>query len=148
VLAALPPEVVVAVDGEARLVAGPAGAFVLLPTPPRGPVLAEAARRVHELARQTRCALCDHVSWVPFLDTLLVSTSRLVRRTDVTVAPVDLLAVLLTEGPQVIDRATLAAVRRAVKEAELGRWTSPAGREPTDRRDRIERCDPAEASRS
>jgi hypothetical protein len=122
VLASLPTALIVAADGDARFVAGPAGAFVLLPTPPRGPAVDGAARRVHDLAARTRTDLGEHVAWVPFLDSLLVSTSRLVRRADVTVAPVDLLGVVLTEGPPVIDAAILAAVRRAVGGGLLGRW--------------------------
>jgi hypothetical protein len=122
VIADLPPDFVVAQDGEARFVAGPAGAFVLMPTPARGPAVDDAAARVHRLARRTRSELGDHVAWVPFLDALLVSTSGLVRRPDVTVAPIDLLAVVLTEGPRVIDRPTLAAVRRILAQRRLGPW--------------------------
>lgn len=126
VLASLPDEVMVAGDGEARLVVGPVGAFVLLPTPARGPAVGDAARRLHDLARRTRSQLGQHVAWVPFLDALLVSASRLMRRADVTVAPVDLLAVVLTEGPTMIDASTLAALRRAVADERLGRWRTPA----------------------
>jgi hypothetical protein len=125
VLAGLPPALVVASDGDARFVAGPAGAFVLLPTPPRGPAVDGAARRIQDLAARTRADLGEHVAWVPFLDALLVSASRLVRRADVTVAPVDLLGVVLTEGPPVIDATTLAALRAAVAGGLLGRWYLP-----------------------
>jgi hypothetical protein len=122
IVAELPPDFVVARDGDARFVAGPAGAFVLMPTPARGPVVDDAAARVHRLARRTRSDLGDHVAWVPFLDALLVSAGGLGRRPDITVAPVDLLAVVLTEGPRVIDGATLAAVRRVVAQRRLGPW--------------------------
>jgi hypothetical protein len=122
VLDGLPPDLVVAADGDARFVAGPAGAFVLLPTPPRGPAVDGAATRIHDLAARTRAELGDHVAWVPFLDALLVSASRLVRRDDVTVAPVDLLGMVLVEGPPVIDAATLAALRAAVAGGRLGHW--------------------------
>jgi hypothetical protein len=128
VLIALPPNFVVAADGEARFVAGPVGAFMLLPTPTRGPALAEAAAAVRRRAEQTRAGLCDHLAWVPFLDTLLVSSNRFVRRADVTVAPVDLLAVVLTEGPPVIDRESLGAIRGAVRRRRLGDWRPLPGR--------------------
>src|SRR5262249_35763731 len=97
VLDALPPELVVARDGEARFVAGPAGAFVLAPAPAPGSDV-DAAERLLGLAQRTRAELCRHVAWVPFVDALLVSGSRRVRRSVVTVAPLDLLAVVLTEG--------------------------------------------------
>jgi hypothetical protein len=137
VLTGLPSNYVVAVHGEARFVAGTAAAFVLLPTPTRGPALAEAAHTVRQLAERTRGGLCDHLAWVPFLDTLLVSSNRFVRRSDVTVAPVDLLAVVLTEGPPVIDRASLGAIRSAVLRRRLGDWRMAPERDPHGQ-DRLE----------
>jgi hypothetical protein len=136
VLRTLPANYVVAADGEARFVAGPAAAFVLLPTPTRGPALAEAAAAVRQLAERTRSGLCDHVAWVPFLDTLLVSSNRFVRRADVTVAPVDLLAVVLTEGPPLIDRESLGAIRAAVLRRRLGDWRTITDRDGA-REDRL-----------
>jgi hypothetical protein len=125
VLGDLPGSFVVAADGDARLVIGPAGAFVLLPlVPPSGYPTAfdEAAHRVRALAARTRSGLSDHLGLVPFLDPLLVSTGPLVRGLHVTVAPVDLLADVLTGGPARIDDPTLAAVGDVVRRRGLGRW--------------------------
>jgi hypothetical protein len=121
-LTSLAPDIVVAADGDARLVVAPVGAFVLAPTPARGPALDAGARQVHELASGTRAALCRHLSWVPFLDALLVSSSPLVRRTDITVAPLDLLCDVLTEGPDVIDPTTVDDIRDAISAHRLGAW--------------------------
>jgi hypothetical protein len=125
VLGDLPGSFVVAADGDARLVVGPAGAFVLLPlVPPAGyqSEVDEAARRVQALAARTRSGLSDHLTLVPFLDPLLVSTGPLVRDLHVTVAPVDLLADVLTSGPARIDDPTLAAVGEVVRRRGLGCW--------------------------
>jgi hypothetical protein len=110
-----------------------------------------AARRVLDLAARTRAEVGEHVAWVPFLDSLLVSASRLVRRTDVTVAPVDLLGVVLTEGPPVIDGAILAALHRAVADGRLGHWRAVGdgrGAEVVTGDGRIDLCETVDASRA
>ena len=145
VLADLPAGFVVAADGDARLVLGPAGAFVLVPAPPPGADddVERAARRLHALATRTRASLGEHLAWVPFLDPLLVADGDEVRCTEVAVAPLDLLATVLTSGPAQIDRPTLAAVDRAVRLRHLDRWRAGTGRGHHLGTDggRIELCD-------
>jgi hypothetical protein len=139
VLRCLPAQHIVATHGDARFVAGPAGAFVLLAIPARRPGLDAVAGDLHSLALRTRDALCDHLTIVPFLEALLVGAAQQARAVEISVAPVDLLGVVLTEGPQVIDDHTLAAIRLAVQQGHLDGWT------PVDVGDaRIDLCDPTE----
>jgi hypothetical protein len=143
VLRALPGGHVVASDGDARLVVGPSGAFVLVPAPwPGGPAPADAGHRVHALAARTRAGLGDHLTWIPFLDPLLVTAGPVVRDAGVTVAPVDLLAGVLTGGPPQIDDLTVTAVDRVVRRRGLGRWRIGTGRGQVSGTDggRIELC--------
>jgi hypothetical protein len=141
VLSSLPPLHVVAADDDARFVAGPSGAFVLLPgiAAVNGGVLAAAAR-LDQLVQTTRGALCDHLRWVPFLDSLLVSEADVRGPAPVTIVALDLLHDVLTEGPTVIDDATLGGIREAVRADRLGGWTVGSGPGPA----RIDLCDPAQ----
>jgi hypothetical protein len=143
VLSSLPPLSVVAASDDARFVAGPSGAFVLLPhldASRTGAGIAAAATRLDLLVQSTRSALCDHLSWIPFLDSLLVSEADITGPTPVTILALDLLHDVLTEGPVVIDDTTLAAIREAVRGERLGRWTVGSG----DGAARIDLCDPAQ----
>jgi hypothetical protein len=144
VVQALPGTYLVGGQDDARFVIGPTGAFVLLPgsSPVRG--LTGDAIRLRRLAEVTRNALCDHLTWVPFLDTLVVTAGDLVRSAEVTVAPLDLLNVVLTEGPEVIDRATLLAVRVALDAGRLDDWSPIAAATGADAR--IDLCAPAQAT--
>ena len=144
VVQALPAAYLVGGQDDARFVIGPTGAFVLLPGTSPVRALARDADRLHRLAEVTRDALCDHLTWVPFLDALVVTAGDLVRSTEVTVAPLDLLNVVLTEGPEVIDRPTLLAVRAALDAGDLDGWSPIAAIIEADAR--IDLCDPAEVT--
>jgi hypothetical protein len=144
VLEALPAAYLVGGQEDARFVIGPTGAFVLLPGTSPVRALARDADRLHRLAEVTRNALCDHLTWVPFLDALVVTAGDLVRSSAITVAPLDLLSVVLTEGPEVIDRPTLLAVRDALEAGHLDGWSPIAAVVGADAR--IDLCDTAEAS--
>lgn len=138
VLMALPPSHVVASNASARFVVGPSGAFVLLSIGSPDAVNGSAAR-LDLLVRSTRAALCDHLSWVPFLDSLLVSDTD-VRRAPVTVVALDLLHDVITEGPTMIDETTLDCVREAVRSERLDHWSVGAMASAA----RIDLCDPAQ----
>jgi hypothetical protein len=143
VVRALPPSYLVGVHQDARLVIGPTGAFVLLPGTSPSRALARDADRLHRLTEATRDALCDHLSWVPFLDALVVTAGDLVRSPEITVAPLDLLSVVLTEGPEVIDAATRLAVRQVLADGKLVGWSRlVADQSRPDAR--IDLCDPAD----
>jgi hypothetical protein len=144
VVQALPERYLVGGCDDARFVIGPTGAFVLLPGTSPVRALTRDADRLHRLTEVTRDALCDHLTWVPFLDALVVTAGDLVRSAEVTVAPLDLLNVVLTEGPEVIDRPTLVAVREALAAGHLDGWTPIAELIGADAR--IDLCDPAEAT--
>jgi hypothetical protein len=139
-LVSLPSEYVISGRGEARFVIGPRGAFVLLPTGTGDRDIADAAHHLQELTVSTRDALCRHLSWVPFLDGLLVAATAPPRHAGVTIAPVDLVRVVLTEGPEAIDLATLNAVRAAIRTGSLGPWKMGVAAD-----DRIDLCDPIDS---
>lgn len=143
ILSSLPPLYVVAARDDARFAAGPSGAFVLLPHTPsgtNGSGISAEATRLDLLVQSTRGALCDHLSWIPFLDALLVSEADVKGPAPVTVVALDLLHDVLTEGPAVIDDTTLVAIRDAVRAERLDRWTVGSGDEAA----RIDLCDPAQ----
>ena len=139
VLTSLPPIYVVAASGTARLVVGPSGAFVLLPTSAAGGVDG-AASRLDLLVQSTRSALCDHLSWVPFLDSLLVSEVDVKERAPITIVALDLLHDVLIEGPTMIDDPTLGCIRDAVRTETLEHWTVGTAAAAA----RIDLCDPAQ----
>lgn len=120
VLATLPSSYVVAGQNGARLVVGPHGAFVLLPA---GGDLQQAADRLAKLTSITREAMCEHLTLVPFLDALAVTSGATPRHAPVTVAPLDLLTDVLTHGPEVIDSSTLDTIRHAVRATALDGWS-------------------------
>jgi hypothetical protein len=122
VLATLPPAYLVAGQADARFVVGPTGAFLLLPAGREHAAVALAADQLAALVNKTRNALCDHLTWVPFLDALLVTTADPPRGADVTVAPLDLVHDVLTEGPTVITLGTINAIRDVVRTARLDGW--------------------------
>lgn len=116
-LTALPSEYAVGALREDRLVAGPAGAFVL-----RG-ASEDVERDAYELLQltsATRVALSDHLPWVPFLDALLVSPRPgSQHRKDITVVPVDLLVDVLRDGHQRLDAATMDRIFQLLAERRL-----------------------------
>ena len=143
VLSSLPPLYVVARRDDARFVAGPSGAFVLLPhveVDRNGAGISAAAGRLDLLVQSTRSALCDHLSWIPFLDSLLVSEADVKGPAPVTIVALDLLHDVLTEGPAVIDDTTLVAIRDAVRAEGLDHWTVGSAGGAA----RIDLCDPAQ----
>lgn len=119
-LAALPGDFAVAGAGTTRLVIGPPGAFVLEGCAPER--LEVGAARVAGLAVATRGILADHVSWVPFVDGLVVVADRSPSHPSVTVVPVDLLVDTLVQGPEVVSPAVLATVHLLLREGRLGVW--------------------------
>ena len=136
-LASLPGEFAVASNGDARLVAGSAGAFVMVgvggDTSPT-----EAAFLVSQLAADTRSALADHLSWVPFIDTMLVSLSLDQSRVASSTVPLDMVHVTVCEGRQVVDDRALGVIRDLLRRGMLGNWL--VGLVPSG--DRIDLCEP------
>lgn len=106
ILDTLPDDVTVAASGNARLVMTQTGVFVILPA---AVDVNRAADRAHLLATETRDLLASHLSWVPFVDAVVVcSNQSTTDSTAATVVPLDLLADLLREGVGVIDNDLLA----------------------------------------
>jgi hypothetical protein len=139
ILATLPPAYLVAAQDDARFVVGPTGAFLLLPAGREHTAVAAAADQLVALVNKTRNALCDHLTWVPFLDALLVTDAEPPRGADVTVAPLDLVHDVLTEGPTVITLGTINAIRDVVRAARLDGWRfGTSGDASIDVRDRAQ----------
>jgi hypothetical protein len=139
VLAGLHAGAVLAVSGDARLVAGGAGAFVLLPAAAEP---TRAGERAARLAEATRDALADHLSWVPFVDAVVVVRPGERAGGSVTAVPVDLLAVVLVEGPRQIADPTLARIAALVAQGRLGAWRAATVADDG----RIEPCPPVDAT--
>ncbi|WP_334144722.1 hypothetical protein [Rhabdothermincola sp.] len=136
VLAGLPPACVVASSGVARLVVGPPGAFVLLPS---GADPSTTAERAGHLAATTRAALAEHVSWVPFIDAVVIHDTPL-RNGSATSVPLDLLPETLVEGPVVIDPSTVAMIRHLLDEGQLPNWRTGVCSEDG----KIDLCEPVD----
>ncbi|CAN5587426.1 hypothetical protein BH20ACT2_BH20ACT2_12230 [soil metagenome] len=109
VLDELPPGYVVAGLSHHRLVAGPTGAFVVAPAGDADDHRADEAAALHHLAAATREALADHLSWVPFVDPLLVLApgSEAVVAPGAAAMPLDLLRHVLVAHHGVVDDDTL-----------------------------------------
>jgi hypothetical protein len=90
--------------GEARLVAGPPGAFILRAA---GDDLEREARELLQVTNATRVALSDHLHWVPFLDALLVTGGENHQHPDVTLVPADMLLDVIRDGHQPLDESTM-----------------------------------------
>jgi hypothetical protein len=134
-LAGLPRGALVAGAGDARLVAGDTGAFVLVPA---GDAAAGAAERAARLAEATRDALADHLSWVPFVDAVVVVRPDEAAHGPATAVPLDLLVTVLSEGRHVIAAPTLARIAALLAGHQLGTW-----RATNDAADgRIDPCPP------
>ena len=112
--------------GDARLVAGPPGAFVVRAA---GDDIERETRELLHLTNATRVALSDHLHWVPFLDALLVTGGEDHHHPDVTLVPSDMLLDVLHDGHQPLDEATmdrlfiLLAERRLRPAWTLMGWT-------------------------
>jgi hypothetical protein len=118
-LAGLPPTHTVASQESARLVVGPCGATVILLGERNVP---DAADRAARLAAATRTALADHVSWVPFVDAVVVTDDVDRSPTSATVVPPDLLGEVLVEGPEVIDPPALDVIVDLLDTNGLAPW--------------------------
>ena len=82
----------------------------------------------------------DRFSWVPFLDSLLVSEVDVKERAPITIVALDLLHDVLIEGPTMIDDPTLGCIRDAVRTETLEHWTVGTAAAAA----RIDLCDPAQ----
>jgi hypothetical protein len=137
-LASLPSDYAVASYGDSRLVIGPSGAFVLVAAQ-TAEDRTSAATTLEQLAARTRSALADHLSWVPFIDTLVVAPAHQVKRTVNGVVPVNMLLETICEGRPQVDERALGVVRDLLRRGQLGSWR--VGLVPSS--DRIDLCDPA-----
>ncbi|OWY62307.1 hypothetical protein B7486_59145 [cyanobacterium TDX16] len=116
VLTSLPASFAIAERRSARFVAGPSGAFVVLPA---SDDLDADATRLMEITASTRSSLADHLAWAPFVDSLLVTPDRIAQPAAATVAPIDLLGEVLREGHQAIDEQTMDLVFVVLVEGKL-----------------------------
>jgi hypothetical protein len=138
-LASLPGEYAVGSLDQARLVAGPAGAFVLTGFPGADPSPEAAVATINRMAADLRAALADHLSWVPFVDTLLVvDTEPVPLSGGAAVVPVDLLETTVVEGRAVVDERALTVIRDLLRRGQLGGWR--VGLVPVG--ERIDLCEP------
>jgi len=119
ILADLPRDWVIGHQGDARLVMGPSGAFVLVPGMAD---VAAAADMAQSLAQRTRAVVSHHISWVPFIDAAVVTDADRPTEDAAVVVPVDLLREVLVEGPPVIDRPALGVLRNLLVQGSLDGW--------------------------
>jgi hypothetical protein len=119
VLAALRRGWSIASTDGARLVAGPTGAFVLVAA---GQEPEAAADLAAYLAATTRSALAEHVSWVPFIDAIVVTGGGRGPKGPATPIPLDLLGEVLVQGPEMIEAEVLAIVADLLDRGELAGW--------------------------
>ena len=143
----LPEGHVVASRGAARLVVGPNGGFVVVPSGSRdgGLDVTRAARLASSLAEEARAALVDGGAFAPFLDAIVVSSGR--RRSGVEAAcvvPLDLLAQVLVEGPPVVGRGVLDRVSELLGAGEVAGWVPGVGAEAA----MIDLCEETESTTS
>lgn len=126
-LADLAPMYTIGSHGTARLVAGPTGVFVVVSG---GDDVGWAAELAARLAPATRSSLADHLSWVPFVDAVVVTApnGRRPAETDppgpegATAVPIDLLAEVLIEGRAVVELSVLGQIDDLLRTAELSPW--------------------------
>jgi hypothetical protein len=122
----LPLEYVVQRVDNHWVVVGPTGIFVVGRA--RGDVAA-SAEQTSALAHELRAALSERISWVPFVDAILVADGDH-GGLACTVVPLDLLVVALTSGGVTIDVSGLAQVQHHLP-ATLGE-IERAHRRPLD----------------
>lgn len=113
VLTRLPSNFSVGRLDDARLVVGPTGCTVLI-AQATGPA---PEHTCSELAQQTRLSLADHLSWVPFVDSLVVTAEGNIG--SIVSVELDLLIDLLTDGPTILDDATAQRLAELVAERRL-----------------------------
>ena len=112
-LSQLPAHFVIGQLDDARLVVGPTGCTVLL-AQASGPAPEHTSS---ELAQQTRLSLADHLSWVPFVDALVVTAEGNIG--SIVSVELDLLVDLLTDGPTILDDATAQRLAELVGQRRL-----------------------------
>ncbi len=94
VLSRLPDRLAVAHRGVDRLIVGPGGAFVLHPLEPgEGP--REVVEHAHLLAETTRDRIADYLTWVPFIDWIIVNEEAV---DGISVLPASLVGTTVMEG--------------------------------------------------
>ena len=130
-LAELSPFYTIASQGSARLVAGPTGVFVLVLS---GDDVERATELAARLAPATRAALADHLSWVPFVDAVVVigqdgrraphdaATHSSTGASDAIAVPVDMLGEVLVEGRAVIELSALGVIEELLRDEALAPW--------------------------
>jgi hypothetical protein len=144
-LAELSPMYTIASQGSARFIAGPTGLFVVVFG---GDDIGRATELAARLAPTTRATLADHLSWVPFVDAVVVTPPNgrhapaghdLSATTGATAVPIDMLGEVLVEGRAVIEFAVLGLIDDLLRENTLGPWK--VGLAPAA--DKIDLCEPA-----
>lgn len=133
-LLALPETFVVGVLADARFVAGPPGAYIVAHAdnaawrappsepPPSVRVGPSVPPDLARLASDVRTALSEHLTLVPFVQPLLVSTaSQSHPSVRATVVPPELLLDVLVEGPPILNESALARIAAIVAEGHLDR---------------------------
>lgn len=115
ILDTLPTGYVVRTIGGARVVIGPGGAHVVIVVVDPGE---EHTRMAARLAATARSTLAEHVAWVPFVHTLVVSDAA-ITSTHATIVPPSLLTHLLTESVGSVDEAVLGPLRGVVDDGAL-----------------------------
>lgn len=142
-LADLSSSYTVGSQGSARLVAGPTGVFVVVIG---GDDVGWAAELAARLAPATRSTLADHLSWVPFVDAVVVTDTGGRRGAAVeppategaTAVPVDLLGEVLVEGRAVVELSVLDVIDDLLRADALGPWKVGIGGGPA----KIDLCEP------
>jgi len=144
-LSELAPIYTIASQGAARFVAGPSGVFVLVSGRDDPSRAAETAAR---LAAATRANLAEHLSWVPFVDAVVVTAGDSNRRTGsaeaslesplATAVPFDMLGEVLVEGRTMVDEAALVVVNRLIRTDRLSPWRAGF----STGADKIDLCEP------
>lgn len=117
----LPGEYCVACHDVLRLAIGPTGVFVLSLESAR-PDLDGIVTQLLATAARTRDALADHLSFVPFVDALLVLDRHDSSHLPVTGVPLDLLRATLVEGRRAVPDRQLDAARQLLRDDRLRPW--------------------------
>jgi hypothetical protein len=97
--------------GEARLVVGPTGVFVVSPT---GDNVQQTADDLVQRAVGLRTELAQRMSLVPFIDALVIVGDGGERPFAATGVPLDLLAATITQGPDLLADAVRERLLDAV----------------------------------
>lgn len=143
-LTELAPTHTIGSQGRARFVAGPSGLFVVVDGT-REPLI--AADLAAQLAAATRTELAEHLSWVPFIDAVVVIHDDGHRRQPppeqplggpALAVPLDLLGEVLVEGRPMVDESALRIVADLLHTEGLGSWQAGLDGRPA----KIDLCEP------